>query len=196
MNERIIDDELNIETCVIDNTNEDSNHRAYEPTPYDVLDLIIEEGIISQSDRVVDMGCGKGRVGFYLSRMINCHVTGIEYDEVIYNKAVENLSNIKVPVDVEFINIDAEKYGVKDDDTVFYFFNPFSDKILAKVLSNIEESFYKNPREIKLIFYYPTLEYVGELTARRNLDFIDEIDCSDLYKDSKGRECVMIFGMG
>ena len=38
---------------------------------------------------------------------------------------VKKLSNIKVPVDVEFINIDAEKYGVKDDDTVFYFFNPF-----------------------------------------------------------------------
>ena len=37
-----IDKLFNIETCLFDNSKEDANHRAYEPTPYSVLDLIVD----------------------------------------------------------------------------------------------------------------------------------------------------------
>ncbi len=95
-----------------------------------------------------------------------------------------------------FNSVCAEEYQIKDSDTVFYFFNPFSVKILSKVLASIKESYYNCNRQRKLIFYYPTLEYVGEIMKYDDFDFIDEIDCSDLYEDKKGRECVMIFGIG
>ena len=193
MNDYMIDEEYNIETCICDNTKEDKNHRAYEPTPYDVLDLLVENRVILRDDQVVDMGCGKGRVGIYLSNKTGCFVKGIEFDTEIYNGAVNNASLSKRTVNVEFLNMSAEDYEVDKEDTAFFFFNPFSVSILSKVLSNIEKSFYENPRIIKLIFYFPTLEFVGELTMRDQIDFVDEIDCSHLYKDSKGRECIMIF---
>ena len=215
--EKDIDNELHIETCEFDDSKEDYNHRAYEPTPYNVLDLLIESEFISENDFVVDMGCGKGRVGFYLADKVGCSVKGIEFDPDIYEKACENLASyiehkldnmaehtngdeqdITIKTDeinakISFQNISAEKYEIDDKENVFFFFNPFSVKILSKVLSNIENSFYNCNRDIKLIFYYPTLEYVGELMAHDMLDFVDEIDCSHLYKDSKGRECIMIF---
>lgn len=193
MTELEIDREFNIDTCGRDDSKEDKEHRAYEPTPYDVLDLLIDNDVINKNDHVVDMGAGKGRVSIYLSHEIGCHVTGVEYDPDIYNLAQINLYNVKPSVDVDFECISAEKYNVKSDDTVFFFFNPFSVKILNTVINNIEKSFYENMRSIKLIFYYPTLEYVGTLMTRDRLEFVDEIDCSHLYKDSKGRECIMIF---
>lgn len=193
MTEREIDIKFNIETCKRDASSEDREHHAYEPTPYDILDMIIENELIDENDRVVDMGSGKGRVGFYLSNKIGCHVTGVEYDEKIYELSMENRTRAKVRFNADFKCVSAEEYQVEPTDTAFFFFNPFSVKILATVLSNIEKSYYDNPREIKLIFYYPSLEYVGLLTSKDSLDFIDEIDCSHLYKDKKGRECIMIF---
>lgn len=188
-----IDKQFNIETCLRDDRMEDNEHRAYEPTPYDVLDLIIESEILDKEDNVVDMGAGKGRVGIYLSNKIGCHVLGVEYNPEVFELAMENRTRAKKRFDVDFVCMNAEDYEVEGTDTAFFFFNPFSTKILATVLSNIEGSYYENPREIKLIFYYPTLEYVGLLTSKDTIDFVDEIDCSHLYKDSKGRECVMIF---
>lgn len=195
MTEKQIEEQFNIDTCGRDDSREDGNHRAYEPTPYDILDLLIDSGFISKNDQVVDMGSGKGRVAIYLSNQVGCKVTGIEYDERMFMYAMDNLKNTVMDNDVRFLNEGAENYHVSDDDTVFFFFNPFSTIILETVLSNIEKSYYEKNREIKLVFYYPSLEYVGILTTKDYLDFYDEIDCSHLYKDSKGRECIMIFGI-
>lgn len=193
MLEKIIDREFNIDTCGRDDLREDNEHRAYEPTPYDVLDLIIDSGFITKNDTVVDMGAGKGRVAIYLSNQIGCPVKGIEYDERIYEVALSNINSTKMKADVEFINTSAEKYEISPSDSVLFFFNPFSVKILETVIANAIKSYYGNSREIKLVFYYPSLEYVGRLMTNDSLEFIDEIDCSHLYKDSKGRECIMIF---
>lgn len=196
MNENKIDEQFHIDTCGRDDSREDNEHRAYEPTPYDVLDLIVDSGFITKSDNVVDMGAGKGRAAIYLSNQIGCTVTGVEYDERVYNQAIENLKSVTMDTNASFINISAEEYEVSPDDTAFFFFNPFSEKILETVLNNVINSYYECNREIKLIFYYPSLEYVGRLMTNDALEFVDEIDCSHLYKDSKGRECIMIFSVG
>lgn len=193
MTEQEIEETFGINTCGRDDSKEDSEHRAYEPTPYDILDLIVDSGFITRHDNIVDMGAGKGRVAIYLSNRIGCKITGVEYDEDIYKEAVENLKATSMDTDAEFLHISAEKYEVKPDDNFFFFFNPFSEKILETVISNIVKSFYECRRDIKLMFYYPSLEYVGRLMTNDALEFVDEIDCSHLYKDSKGRECIMVF---
>ena len=126
MLEMKIDREFNIDTCGRDDLREDNEHRAYEPTPYDVLDLIIDSGFITKNDTVVDMGAGKGRVAIYLSNQIGCPVKGIEYDERIYEVALANINSTKMEADVEFINTSAEKYEISPSDSVLFFFNPFS----------------------------------------------------------------------
>ena len=168
--EKRIDEQYGIDTCGRDDSREDTEHRAYEPTPYDVLELIAESGIITPDDVVVDMGAGKGRVSIFFAKELGCKVRGIEYDDKIFDLANENLDNVnklsgkKLPV--EFINESAEKYAIKKEDTVFFFFNPFSEKILETVLANIEKSYYDCKRKIKLLFYYPSLEYVGRLMTK------------------------------
>jgi len=167
--EKDIDKQYNIDTCGRDASSEDSEHHAYEPTPYDVLRLIADSGFINETDILVDMGSGKGRVAIYLSKETGCKAKGIEYDDRLCAMAENNLTNAQqisiksnpsitnADIDVEFLNVAAEKYVIAAEDSVFFFFNPFSEKILETVLSNIAKSFYDYEREIKLIFYYPSL---------------------------------------
>lgn len=75
----------------------------------------------------------------------------------------------------------------------FYFFNPFSLEILQSVLGKILESYYEEPRNMQLFFYYPADEYVAYLMTREDLMFVDEIDCSDLFEGENQRERILIF---
>ena len=74
-----------------------------------------------------------------------------------------------------------------------YFFNPFSVEILRKVMARILESYYEQPREIFLFFYYPSDEFMGYLMSVEELDFYDEIECDDLFEGNDPRERIMIF---
>ena len=195
MTEKSIDEKFNIDTCGRDDSREDNEHRAYEPTPYDILDLIVDSGLIARNDNVVDMGAGKGRVAIYLSNQVGCRVTGIEYDDKIYNQAVENLKSTTMDNNASFINVSAEEYDVLPEDTVFFFFNPFSVEVLGSVLKKIIDSAYESEREMLLFFYFPSDEYMGQLMSQDKLMFYDEIDCKDLFPSSKERqrERIVIF---
>jgi hypothetical protein len=74
-----------------------------------------------------------------------------------------------------------------------YFFNPFSVEILRKVMAKIIESYYLEPREILLFFYYPSEEYILFLMTIDELEFYDEIDCRDLFDEDNQRERITIF---
>lgn len=83
-------------------------------------------------------------------------------------------------------------YSVLERDRI-YFFNPFSLEILQKVMHKILESYYENPREMKLLFYYPSNEYIAYLMTVNELMFADEIDCRDLFQKNDSREKIVIF---
>ena len=76
-----------------------------------------------------------------------------------------------------------------------YFFNPFSVEILRKVLAGIYESYYEKPREILLMFYYPSEEYLGCLMTEEQLMFYDEINTEDLFEGKNDRENILIFSV-
>lgn len=87
----------------------------------------------------------------------------------------------------------AENYVVPAEVDRVFFFNPFSVEILRKVLAKIEDSYYENPREIQLFFYYSSDEYISELMTVDMLSFVDEIDCRDLFDGENPRERIMVF---
>lgn len=69
-----------------------------------------------------------------------------------------------------------------------YFFNPFSVELLRKVMARIIKSYYEQPREMYLFFYYPSEEYIEYLMTVDELEFYDEIDCRDLFEGNDPRE--------
>ena len=184
---------LHINTSGRDDTNSDEYRYPYEPTPYSVLERLAESGLVSENDVVLDYGCGMGRVGFFLSHQTKARYVGIEYDEQIYGKAFENKVSASPRLKVDFVLARAEEYEVPQTAGVCYFFNPFSVEILHKVMARIIESYYEYPREIVLLFYYPSIEYLSYLMTVPELDFYDEIECDDLFPGHDSRERIMIF---
>ena len=190
-NERSWDTLLNIQTIGRYDSHADAYRYPYEPTPSCVLERLADSGLITETDVVLDYGCGKGRVDFFLARQTKAATIGIEYDETIYRSALENQRS--AGIQANFVLTRAESYALPHNVSRCYFFNPFSQEILQKVMARILESYYADPREIFLCFYYPSDEYVAYLMTVEELEFYDEIDCQDLFPAHDPRERILLF---
>lgn len=184
---------LGVKTIGRDDTNADEYHHPYEPTPYTVLERLADSGLIGREDVVLDYGCGKGRVGFFLSHQTGARVIGIEYDDRIYAEALLNRNDAASRAKAEFVLTGAETYALPPAVNRCYFFNPFSLEILRKVMARILESWYEQPRRLLLFFYYPADEYLAYLMTVEELEFYDEIECEDLFAGKDARERILIF---
>ena len=193
INENKWDKLLRIRTSGRDDSKSDQYRYPYEPTPYSVLERLAFSGYIGKKNTLVDYGCGKGRVDFFLSYQTRCRSIGIEYDERIFVTAAENQKTAVSAGRVEFVLQNAETYAVPETADRFYFFNPFSVEILRSVLERIKESYYEHPREMLLFFYYPSDEYVSHLMTMDELTFLDEINCRDLFDGENSRERILVF---
>ncbi len=187
---------LQIRTTGRDDTGADQYRYPYEPTPYPVLERLANSGYIRKGNTLLDYGCGKGRVDFFLSWQLRCRTIGVEYDERIYDKAVENQKTAVSAERTTFKLTDAEHFAVPESVDRIYFFNPFSLELLRKVFGRILESWYGAPRKILFFFYYPSDEYISYLMTVDELDFLDEIDCRDLFPGDDPRERIVIFACG
>ena len=192
-NENTWDKLLQIKTTGRDDSNSDQYHYPYEPTPYSVLERLANSGLIRKKDVVLDYGCGKGRVDFFLSYQTKATTIGVEYDERIYQGTLENQKTAVSRARTEFVLSRAEEYEVPSKVNRYYFFNPFSVELLRKVMARIIESYYESPGEKLLFFYYPSEEYISYLMTVDELEFYDEIACGDLFKGNDLRERIMIF---
>ena len=192
-NENQWDKLLKIKTSGRDDSRADQFRYPYEPTPYCVLERLANEEYIGKKNTLIDYGCGKGRVDFFLSYQAKCRSIGIEYDDRIYRVAVENQKTAASAGRVAFCMQNAEVYEVPTEADRFYFFNPFSVEILRSVMGRILDSYYEKPREMLLFFYYPSDEYISYLMTVDQVEFLDEIDCRDLFDGNELRERVVIF---
>ena len=196
VNETKWDKLLRIKTSGRDDSRADQFRYPYEPTPYCVLERLAYNGYLGKKNVLIDYGCGKGRVDFYLAYQTRCRCIGIEYDDRIFRAAMINQENAVSSGRTEFVLVDAVTYAVPPEADCFYFFNPFSVEIFQNVLDRIKESFYQNPREMFFFFYYPSDDYMSCLMTEDDLLFLDEIDCRDLFEGENQRERIMIFSMG
>ena len=186
MTEREWDKRLRIKT--IGREDEDNPHYSpYEPTPYSVLQRLADSGHIGRKDHLLDYGCGKGRVAFFMASIIGCRVTGIDHSKKLIDMAKENRKSSRLGDRVTLICTLAEQYEVRDEN-VFFFFNPFSGKVFESVLRRLKE------RDVgKLILYYPSDEYMIFLNLMPEVEHVETIDCGDLFNGKDDRERIEVF---
>lgn len=191
--EYLIDSQLGIKTTGRNDAHSDTHRYPYEPTSYSVLDRLMESEYIAADDVILDYGCGMGRVPIYLNYKLGSKGYGVELIKDFYRQACENAAVMNIQECVQLSCGKAEKYEVPSDVTACFFFNPFDLGILRGVMKKIFSSYDLTPRNIKLFFYYPQDEYVAYLSMLPELDFVDEIDCTDLFKEDDSRNRIMVF---
>ena len=184
---------LKIKTNGRDDSVSTPSNYPYEATPYSVLQTLANSGYLSKRDKIIDFGCGKGRVDFYLAYSVKSKMIGVEFDPRLYNSALKNSQKAISSTRVSFVNCDARDYVVDFDVTGAYFFNPFNVEVLECVINNLRRSKNENDREIKLFFYYPSKEYLKYLNNQSDITFIENILCMDQFEEYDDRESIAIF---
>lgn len=165
MSESAYDRALGIKTIGVRDWQDPSvAYHRYEATPYRALDELFRHYELREPDQVVDFGCGRGRVAFYVHNRFRIPVTGIEANPLTYEEALQNkqrnkqrAKHIKAPI--RFVQGLAEHYQVEPTDNHFYFFNPFPATVFQQVVNNILQSVAENPRPVTVILYYPMPHY-------------------------------------
>jgi SAM-dependent methyltransferase len=107
----------------------------------------------------VDFGCGKGRVLMMAARYGFRRVVGVEFSAELCRVARRNVEIFRrragASTEFEIVESDAAAYRYRDDENVFYLFNPFDAVVMRQILAGIEESRRRVPRTMWLIYYYP-----------------------------------------
>lgn len=187
------DEILHIKTEEIQTDGRDSFHfHRYEPTPYPVLDEVFKAFSPRSTDVVVDYGSGLGRLNFYLEHLFHIRSKGIEMSDEYYERSVENLNSYNGNRDnISFYHAKAEDYIVSDEDTVFYFFNPFSVDVFRRVINQIMQSWEQAPRTLTLILYYPEDDTFFYLLNHTSFQLVGEFAATDdIRKDRRERFCM------
>ena len=186
MTEREWDKRLHIHT--IGREDEANPHYSpYEPTPYSVLERLADSGYVKRRDHLLDYGCGKGRVAFFMVSIVGCRVTGIDHSAKLIDIAKENRRTSRRGDRVTLRCCLAEQYEVADEN-VFFFFNPFSEKVFEGVLRRLAQRGTGT-----LICYYPSEAYITWLNLMPEVEHIDTIDCRDLFNGKDERERIEVF---
>lgn len=166
---------------------EDTGER-YQPTPINVFLAILRHFNISSSDVFLDIGSGKGRTMLLAGRYPFNRIIGVEVSEKLNRIAECNVKNMKqrlVCKNYEFVTSNALEYEIPATVTYIYLFNPFTYKVLQKVLLNIKDSIRQNPRNVILMYYNP--KFAAEMEREHKLIKINDLEFDHWLLIGSGR---------
>ena len=166
--EALYDSYLNIATGseTGDETKEGADDNIYEATSYFFLERLFQAFPFEEGDHLADFGCGKGRVLFMASNHSCRRVTGYENNDARFEILKANVARYQQKHGAQTVfniqKIDAQSAEIDDSVNKFFFFEPFSIDIYARVIQNIKKSLDRRKRDATIFLYLPeesTLEY-------------------------------------
>lgn len=143
----------------LDATPAETDTASYQPTPVRPLRHLFRQLSLPPGSVLVDFGCGKGRVLLVSGEFPFREVRGLEYSPALCRMAKRNCTryfNARASqVAFQVMQLDARNYEVREDESVFFLFNPFGAAILEQVVENIRASLLGNPRKAWIVYLNP-----------------------------------------
>ena len=147
-----------------------SHGTDYFPSSYLVLhEAFAAVGPDCRNAVLVDYGCGMGRALMFASTLPIRRMIGVELAPSLCAAATKNLDRLyrgrrRSEPSWSIVNADAREFAIPDDASLFYFFNPFDDVVLGRVIDNIIGSVRRVPRRCTVVYANPL--HGTEFTAR------------------------------
>lgn len=115
---------------------------------YEELKDVFSFWPLKDSDVIMDIGCGRGRIfNYLLSRKFKGFLYGAEIDPEIASFTEQRL---KPYSNITIFTGNALDY-VREDVTIYFLFNPFNEKIMESFIKKIQEKH----DHVRIIYYYP-----------------------------------------
>ena len=131
---------------------ERSTYHSNSGGPY--LEKLLDTLSLSQSDTVLDIGCGKGGAMLTLARYPFAQVHGVDISPERARIAQVNIRRLGIQ-NATVCCRDAADFVDLDPSTYFYMNNPFTALVLRPVLKNIMSSSKRRKRRVTLIYKNP-----------------------------------------
>ena len=143
---------------------DDAHNFHYQGASYLVLfELLKKLPHSTKNKNFIDIGSGKGRALFCAEYSGFNNLIGVELDKELVEIANENIERYLLKRNESkftFICENALTYNIPDNSAVFYFFNPFSEKIMEEVAANITNYQKKNNSDVYIIYVNPKFKNV------------------------------------
>jgi predicted RNA methylase len=122
----------------------------------------------------VDLGCGNGKVLLVAAYCGFEHVRGVEFARELCHLARRNWQHFarragRAESDCAIHEADVSLYAYPPDETCYFIYNPFDEKILRAVLQRIRASLLERPRNVAIVICNPNPIY--QAVMREQTDF-------------------------
>lgn len=65
---------------------------------------ILAKEELDESTRVLDAGCGTGQTSAYIARQYQCHVTALDFNKIMLEKARQRFQSMNLPIETRYGN--------------------------------------------------------------------------------------------
>jgi SAM-dependent methyltransferase len=143
------------------------NHaQPYFPSSFLFLhEIFSSKWLNCENATFIDYGCGMGRALLFASTRPFQKIIGVEVSEELCEIARNNIRRYyqrarKQLPEWSIVHVDARRFCVPGDATVFYLYNPFDDVVLGEVIDRILTSVSKKPRHCCIVYANPVHQHV------------------------------------
>ena len=138
-------------------------HRVdHIPSFWRTLPRVLPKSEVGPDDVLIDLGSGMGRaVVLAAKRYPFRRIIGVEIATELHEIAKRNVERNRRRLrcrQIELVNADVLDYAIPDDVTVVYLYNPFTGPVFDHVVTELERSVDRDPREVRIIYLNPIEE--------------------------------------
>lgn len=111
----------------------------YVPTPQEVVDEMLKLAGVRGGDRLVDLGCGDGRIVVTAAQRYGVNATGVDIDPERIGEAKENAAKAGVADKAKFVEGDLFEADLKDASVVTLYLLPSVNlKLRPKLIKDLK----------------------------------------------------------
>lgn len=153
-----VDTRVLVELAALDIDSGNKPHgERYQASPIYSLRKLLRGLDIDHADfSFIDIGSGKGRTLLLAGELPFRRVTGVEFSPSLHACALRNIAAYRrrQAQVVTSVLADATAFVAPPGNLVLYFFNPFTDAVLAPLMRNVATSLRDHPRRLLVIYLY------------------------------------------
>ena len=102
----------------------------------------------------IDFGSGKGRILLKATEFKFKQIIGVEFIEKLHIVAYKNTQHCKTN-NIYLYCMDVTEYPIPSGHLVCYFYNPFKEVVMSKVVANLRQAHQTEERNIIIVYYKP-----------------------------------------